>query len=387
MAFSRDRKVMMVAGEASGDLHGSGVVRAVRARAPEIRLYGIGGPQMQEAGFQLLFNGKDMGVTGFVEVASRLFTYIRMYQGLKQMLREDPPDLLVLIDFPEFNMRLATHAKRAGVPVLYYICPQLWAWRSGRVKKLARIADRHLVIFPFEVDFYHQAGLTVEYVGNPLLEVVHAGLGREEALAKLGLEGNNRIIGLMPGSRKNEVKRILPKMVQTAKLIKARLKKVEFFLPLAPGLDLSFVGQLLAHSPVPVVLVEKFCYDAINLADLVIVASGTATLEAALLATPMVMVYEVSPVTYALGIRLLNVQEYSLANLILGKRVVPELTQRQFTPESACEKALELLCDPELYRNTVAELRRTREILGPGQASSRVAEIVCQMAGSGTTNL
>lgn len=370
---------MMVVGEASGDLHGSGVVRAVRARAPDISLYGIGGPRMQEAGFQLLFDCKEMGVTGIVEVAGGLFTYIRAFRKLKRVLREDPPDLLVLIDFPEFNMRLAGHAKRAGVPVLYYICPQVWAWRSGRVKKLARIADRHLVIFPFEVDFYQKAGLSVEYVGNPLLEVVRASFSREEALNRLGLEGKGKIIGLMPGSRKNEVRRILPKMVQTAKFLKDRLKDVEFFLPLASGLDLSFVGQLLEGSPVPVVLAEKFCYDAINVADLVIVASGTATLEVALLATPMVMVYEVSPATYALGIRLLKVQQYSLANLILGKKVVPELIQREFIPERACQKAVEILCNPELYGNTVAQLKKVRDLLGPLQASRRVAEVICQM--------
>ena len=369
----------MIAGEASGDLHGASLARAIRAIDPQIEMYGVGGIKMREAGLEIFYDCKDLAVMGIVEAVKGLLTYLRTYWGLKRLLVENRPDLVVLIDFPEFNLRFASAVRRAGIPIVYYICPQVWGWRPGRVKKLARLADRLLVIFPFEVEFYRRAGIAAEYVGNPVAEVVHPALSREEALTLFGLKGGGTIIGLLPGSRRSEVSRILPRMLKTAELLMGHLRSVDFLLLLAPTIEYEYVDTLLKRSNVPVKVIDKFHYDAISICNLVIATAGTATLEASLLATPMVMVYAVSPITYALGIKLLNVKDYSLANLILGKRVVPELTQGEFTPERTAREVIRLLEDRGLYLRSVEELRRVRDILGEGNASHRAAQIICQM--------
>jgi lipid-A-disaccharide synthase len=370
---------MIIAGEASGDLHGAELVRELRNLAPGIHLYGIGGRRMEEAGFQTLFNCQQLAVYGIVEVASKLVGLAKIYLSVRRNLLSDPPDLLVLIDYPGFNLRLARAAKKAGVPVVYYICPQIWAWASGRVKKMARRTDRVLVILPFEKEFYQNAGVNAEYVGNPLVESLPLRFNREQAAASLGLNPAERIIGLLPGSRPAEVRRILPKMLEAANLLKDKLDRVQFLLPLAANLDIGIVDELVSQSQLPIKMIEGASGDAIALSDLVIVTSGTATLEAALLARPMVVVYEVSPVTYALGVRFVRLKEYSLANLVLGRRVVPELIQRRFTPENTFNEAYRILTDPGRYQSIMAELKRVRDILGEAKPSKRVAQIVWRM--------
>ena len=377
--MARDKKVMIVAGETSGDLHGAKLVQALRGLAPDLHLYGIGGSQMEEAGFELLFNCQQLAVYGIVEVASKLVGLAKVYLSLRRNLLSDPPDLVVLIDYPGFNLRFARAAKKAGVPVVYYICPQIWAWGSGRVKKMARRTDRVLVILPFEKEFYRKAGVKAEYVGNPLLESLPQGFDREQTAVSLGLDPKEKIIGLLPGSRLAEVRRILPKMLQAASLLKDKLNRVQFLLPLAANLDGRTVDEFISQGPVSVKVVKGPAHEAVALSDLVIVTSGTATLEAALLARPMVVVYEVSPLSYALGVKFVKLKEYSLANLVLGKRVVPELIQRRFTPENTFNEAYRILTEPGRYQGTMAELKRVRAILGEAQPSKRVAQIVWGM--------
>ncbi|MEE8449244.1 MAG: lipid-A-disaccharide synthase, partial [Thermodesulfobacteriota bacterium] len=255
----------------------------------------------------------------------------------------------------------------------------IWAWGSGRVKKMARRTDRVLVILPFEKEFYRKAGVKAEYVGNPLLESLPQGFDREQTAVSLGLDPKEKIIGLLPGSRLAEVRRILPKMLQAASLLKDKLNRVQFLLPLAANLDGRTVDEFISQGPVSVKVVKGPAHKAVALSDLVIVTSGTATLEAALLARPMVVVYEVSPLSYALGVKFVKLKEYSLANLVLGKRVVPELIQRRFTPENTFNEAYRILTEPGRYQGTMAELKRVRAILGEAQPSKRVAQIVWEM--------
>jgi lipid-A-disaccharide synthase len=376
------RRALIVTGEASGDLHGANLIRAARGIDPELSFFGIGGRRMAEAGCDILFPGEDLAVVGLVEVVGHLPQIYKVFKALKAILRGgSPPDVLVLIDFPEFNLRLARQAQRAGVPVLYYVSPQVWAWRRGRVRKIAHVVDRLAAIFPFEPDFYRGHDIEVEYVGHPLLDEMRVTRARDLFLRDLGLNPEQPVVGLFPGSRRNEIRYIFETILETADLLRSKRPEVQFLLPVAPSLDPEFFHGRIAERGLPVVLVQDGIYDTANACDAVITVSGTVTLQLALVGTPMAILYQMAPLTYAVGRRLIRVPYIGLANIVAEEKVVREFIQDQATPPDVAGEILRILDEPDYERQIRSGLARVREKLGEGGGSLRVARMVSEMAG------
>jgi lipid-A-disaccharide synthase len=372
---------MIVAGEASGDLHGSALVREALAIDPSLLFFGMGGPLMRGVGVDTLVDAREMAVVGLVEVIAHFPTIFRAFQKLKESLRSDPPDLLVLIDYPDFNLRLAGIARKAGVKVLYYISPQVWAWRVGRVKKIARLVDRMAVVFPFEVAFYEKEGVPVSFVGHPLVDSVRPSMSLDEARRSFGIDSSRRTIGLFPGSRTQEIRTHLPVIIESARILKNRFPELQFILPLASSLSRSDVDPFLSDCGLSVVVVEGKSYDVIQVCDAVITVSGTVTLEIALMAVPMVIIYKVSPLTYLIGKRLIRVDHIGICNIVANQRVVTELIQHEAEPERIAGEIEKILADPVCSADIRNNLRRVGERLGGGKCSSRVASILMEMLG------
>ncbi len=373
-------QVFIIAGEASGDLHGSNLIRALKARLPQARFVGVGGPHMEEAGLEVLFPISDLAVVGMVEVISHISPILKAFGLITGWLRNEKPDLLILIDYPDFNLRVASRAKRLSIPILYYISPQVWAWRQGRVKKLRRLVDRMAVILPFEEDFFRSHGMDVDFVGHPLLDVVKASIPRDEFCRKIGFDPGRPVIGLVPGSRRGEVLRLFPLMADAAERISRERHDVQFVVPLAPSLDPEILKLDNRSSNYPVIrVVRGQTYDAIAASDLIIAASGTVTLEAGILDTPMIVTYKVSPITYLLGRYLIKVPFASLINLVTGYRLVPELLQWDATPERLSTEALSLLEDPVKRENMINGLKKIKDILGGHGAAGKAADIAVKL--------
>ncbi len=373
------KRVMIVAGEASGDLHGSGLVREALAIDPSLTFFGMGGPLMRRVGVDTLVDARDMAVVGLVEVLAHFPTILRAFLKLKECLRKAPPDLLVLIDYPDFNLRLAAVARKAGVKVLYYISPQVWAWRSGRVKKIARLVDRMAVVFPFEVPFYEKEGVAVSFVGHPLVDAVRPEMGPKEARRAFGLDANSRTVGLFPGSRTQEIRAHLPTIIEAARILKNRFPDLRFILPLASSLSRDDIEPFLHASVLDVIVVEGKSHDVIQVCDAIITVSGTVTLEIALLGVPMVIIYKVSPLTYFVGKRLIRVAHIGLCNIVASNRVVKELLQHEANPEFIAEEIGRILADTAYADGIRDNLRIVSERLGEGDCSSRVAGILMEM--------
>jgi lipid-A-disaccharide synthase len=373
------KKIMLVAGEVSGDLHGAHLVEAIQKIDPEIDFFGVGGEGLEKRGMRLLHHVHSLSVVGISEAFRKLRIALHTLRELKEAMEKERPDLLILIDYPEFNLRLAGIARQKGIPVLYYISPQIWAWRPGRVKSIAKRVRKMIVLFSFEVPIYQAAGVDVEWVGHPLLDIVRPSLPREEAFERFGLSPEKKTIALLPGSRMEEVTRLLPPMVTSAALLRMAIPKLQFILPLAPGISETDLHPILGEASVPIRLVNGSGYDVMALSDLILTASGTATLEAAILGKPMVIVYKVSPLSYWLGRALIRVKHIGLVNLIAGKEIARELIQREVKPVRIAEEALRLLRDPELYAKTVESLAGVRQALGEPGAANRAARIVTSL--------
>ena len=368
---------MLVVGEASGDIHGAHLVEALLKRDPTLRIFGVAGERLQQTRFESLFSVSRLTGMGLVELAGNLRNLWKAYRLLRRALRERRPSLLVLIDFPEFNLRLAKLAKQLALPVLYYVSPQVWAWRRQRVRQIARWVDRMAVVFPFEVPFYQRHGVEVSFVGHPLLETMLVKEPRETVLGRLGLDPGKPTIALLPGSRRREVEYHLPVMLQAA----ARLREpaVQFLCVRAGTVDPATIETRLKRAGLTIPIVGDNRYDAVNASDLVWVASGTATLETALLLKPMIVVYRLAVLTYLLARWLVKVDHVAMVNLIADKRVVPELIQSEFNAARLIEESRLLLRDPERYRKVVAELSRLRDKLGSPGAAERVADLAFSM--------
>ena len=372
-------RVLIVAGEASGDLYGGLLMRALSAGGRAVEFSGAGGPAMEAAGLRRVGDASSMGVTGLTEVLGNLPALWKAYRAARRAI-DDParrPDLAILIDYPDFNLRLAAHARRARVPVLYFISPQLWAWRPRRILKIAQRVDRMLVILPFEEAMYREAGVPVEFVGHPLLDLVRAGRTRRQTAAVLGLDAARPIVALLPGSRVNELAAHLPPMVGAAGLLAEEFGDLQFVLPVAPTLSRPAVEAAVrragGRAASSIVLVGQDRYDAVAAADAAAVASGTATLETALLGVPMVIVYRMSRLTFALARRLARVPHIGMANLIAGARVVPELVQGDCTPRTIAAELRRILTEPATAQRMRQALAGVRERLGPPGAIARAA--------------
>jgi len=370
---------MLVAGEASGDIYGADLVREALNIDPNLHFFGIGGVRMREAGVETLVDSADMAVVGLVEVLKHFDVISAAFLKLKKILLADRPDLLILIDYPGFNLRLAKVAKNAGVPVLYYISPQIWAWRQGRVKKIARLVDHMAVILPFEAPFYERAGVPVSFVGHPMTDMVRVSLERDAAAVSFGLAPENKIVGLFPGSRKNEIERLLPVIVDSAINLKRRFPGIQFIVPLASTLTTDDIIPLFAAKGLQVTITRERIHDMIRACDAVISVSGTVTLEIALVGTPMVIIYKLSPLTYQLAKRLVKIDNIGLCNIVAGETVVKELIQDEANPSEISEEIAALLSNTD-YRDAVMEkLAGVRAKLGGGGASKNVAHRMLEM--------
>ena len=370
------KRVLLVAGEASGDLHGADLVEALKRQAPEVEVFGIGGTHLREAGMEVLVDTANIAGMGLVELKDKLPALMRAYRLLKQILRSSPPDLLVLIDFPEFNLRLAKVAKRCGVPVLYYIGPQVWAWRRNRVHTIARWVDRLAVVFPFEPPWYAQAGCAAEFVGHPLVDRARPSRTRAETLVGYGLDPAQKTVLLLPGSRSQEVRYLLPPLLRAAEILGA---KYQFVVAVAPTLAVTDIETVVNQAAVQIQVVSGDTYNLIHAADLALVASGTATLETALLGQPMVIVYRTAPLTYTLARLLVRVPFIGMPSLIAGRKLVPELVQGEVTGERIAAEAKRILDTPAVREEMIAGLSEVRRQLGEGGAAVRAAAIALEM--------
>jgi lipid-A-disaccharide synthase len=367
----------MVAGEASGDMYGAEVARRLFHKFPDCRIYGLGGQRMREAGVQLEGDISKTAVIGPFEVVSSLASLYRVFRRLAERVETDPPTAAILIDFPDFNLRLGQRIRDAGVPVVYYVSPQVWAWREGRVKQLRRFVNKMLVILPFEEEMYRKAGVDVEFVGHPLVDMVRATKSKEEFCAAYELDSRKPIVALLPGSRRKEVRFILPTLCETAKLICKQKPDTQFVVPMASGLHRRSVENIIRAQPITIVTNDT--YNAVRYARAAVVASGTATLETALLGTPEVIVYRISQASWLVGKALLKVRLFGIVNIILGEEVVPELFQERMTPEEVSKITLRLMDDVWIQSRIRGNYEKLRRQLGSGNVSDRVVDAVAKL--------
>lgn len=370
---------MIVAGEASGDMHGARLVKEMQRLNPRLEFFGIGGSALRQAGVRIRVDNAQMAVVGVSEALLKLRVLLSALRIAKEDLKGIRPDLLIVIDFPDFNLRVATMARKMGVPVLYYISPQIWAWRTGRVKKIKKVVDHMVVIFPFEVDFYKRWHVPVTFVGHPLLDSMSSRMAGEK---KQNLGGSGRLIGLLPGSRNEEVMRLLPTMVQVADVVSEQIPDIQFAIPVASSVDRSLVETIARNGAARILVLSDRLRDVLEEATLLITASGTVTLEAAIAGTPMIIVYKVSGLSYWLGKCLIHVKHIGLANLVAGKSIVPELIQHQVSVEKIARKALNLLSDDSALAEMRRELGCVTQLLGAPGASKRAAKVAMSLLSS-----
>lgn len=375
---------MIVAGEASGDLHGANLARELQTLDPQVALYGMGGGIMAAAGVDILQDIANLAVMGLVEVLGRLGDVRRAMRLLTRQFARRPPDLLILIDYPGFNLILARKAKQFGIPVLYYISPKVWAWREGRVKQIKQYVDRMAVILPFEKEYFRQHGIPVDYVGNPLLDSVQTKYSKREFCELHGIDPASTLVGLMPGSRRTEISRLLPLFLQVAGKLSVAIKNIVFLLPLAPTLTVQDMEKSGLHeSSVDLRIIREDHYDLMAACDAAMAASGTLTLELAILNIPMVVSYRVAPLSYLIGKHFIKVRFVSLVNLIAGREVVRELLQNMATPENIYQEMWRLLKDAEAQRTMRQQLAEIAGQLGEPGASNRTARLALEMIDGG----
>jgi lipid-A-disaccharide synthase len=367
---------MVSCGEPSGDLYAGALTSELLRRAPSTEVFGLGGEQLRRAGGRLVGDFGGISVTGLTEVVRVLPRSYRMLRRLLAAARAKRPDVFVAIDFPDFNFRLMAALERIGIPIVYYVSPQLWAWRTGRMRTMKSLVDRVLVIFPFEEELYRREGVNVEFVGHPLVDLAHATEPRETFLRAHGLDPAAPIVALLPGSRPNEVRRILPDIAAAVPLIAARVPRTQFIVAAAPNLP----TELFSILDPPIAIVPGRADDVLASSDVVITASGTATVQAALHERPMVVVYRLSELTYRLGKPFVKVDTYAMANLVAGRRVVPELIQHDFTPGRVAAETVAFLTDSRRYDETRQALREVRARLGAPGASGRAAAAILEVA-------
>lgn len=375
------RRAMIVTGEASGDLHGGNLIKACRDLDPQLSFFGVGGDRMAAQGCDILIPGEELAVMGLVEVLGHLPVIWRAFSRLKKILHgPQRPDVLVLIDFPDFNLRLARQAKKAGVPVLYYVSPQVWAWRRGRVRKIAAVVDRLAAILPFEPDFYKGLDIEARYVGNPLLDEVELRESREDLLGRYGLDPVRPVVGLFPGSRRNELRYNFDTIIDTAKRVLVDKPDVQFLMPVASSLGRGQIEERLGRCDLPLTLVQDNIYDVAAACDAVITVSGTVTLQVALVGTPMAILYKMSPLTYAIGKRLVKVPHIGLVNIVAGQGVVREFIQEQAEAPALAAEILQILDDPDYRSRIRGGLERVQQKMGEPGCSARVAAMASEMS-------
>jgi lipid-A-disaccharide synthase len=364
---------MIIAGEASGDVHGARLVSAMKKRCGGLVFCGIGGDALKKAGVEIMQDASALAVVGITEVFSKLSSLIRGIYDAKKLLKDLMPGLLILIDFPDFNLKIAAEAKKIGIPVLYYISPQVWAWREGRVKKIKELVDRLAVILPFEEEFFRKHGVPVSYVGHPLLDGGMPSPAPDERKKTF-------VIGLLPGSRDREIERHLPVMLEAAELIVKKMKSAKIAISLAPAVKREYLeAKIGRRNGLEYDIVPGGAAKILEKCSFVIAASGTVTLEAAIAGVPMVTIYKVSPISYILGRIMIKVPNICLVNLVAGRTVVPELIQNEATAAGIADEVFSITDDPVKYESMKNEFAGIRRRLGGPGASERVADIALSM--------
>lgn len=373
--------IMLSCGEPSGDVYAGALTRALRAARPDVEVFGFGGPALVEAGAELVGDYRGFSVTGLAEALRVVPRSFRMIRTLTAAAATRRPRALVLIDFPDFNFRLGRAVHALGIPVVYYISPQLWAWRPGRLHAMKTFIRKVLVIFPFESRIYEEAGMPVEFVGHPLLEIARASSPRADLLGGLGLDPAAPTVALLPGSRRNELHQILPTMVAAIPLIRRQVPSAQFLVARAPQLDDELFAPLTTVADAPLRAIEGRTDDVLAASDVVITASGTATVQTAIHGAPLVIVYRLSPLTYRLGKPFVSVSTYGMVNLVAGRRVATELIQDDFTPQRTADETVSLLQDPARSSRMRQDLAEVVSRLGGPGASTRAASAVLDVAG------
>lgn len=373
------KKILIIAGEASGDLHGSGLIREIKKINPKVEFFGIGGEKMKKEGVELCFHIDRLSFMGFWEVLKNLSFVRKVMKTMSSVLESKKPHLAILIDYPGFNLRFARKIRDAGIPVVYYISPQVWAWGGNRVKKMKGLIDKMVVIFPFEKPIYDRYDIDCEFVGHPLLEVTRPVLSEEDFRRKFDIGKNEVVVGLLPGSRWQEVEKILPLMLESVRLLNTRIKSLRLILGLAPTIKKEGIEDLTNLSKLPLILVKNLTYDVMKHSDLLLIASGSATLECAILGTPFLVLYRTSFWTYLVAKSLINIPNIALANVVAGKKIVPEFIQNKAIPQKIADEMYEILNDKNRYKAIRNELEKVREKLGEEGASAKAAQIIVQM--------
>lgn len=371
---------MISAGEASSDLHAANALKTLQARGVHPQCFGMGGLGLQELGMRLDVDNRELAVIGIVEVLARYPEFKRKLRLLRSLLAEEKPDLLMLVDYPDFNLKLAETAVSLNIPVLYYISPQIWAWRAGRIKRIGRLVSHMAVLFPFETKYYEAEHIPVSYVGHPLMDEVPRDLERADCRFTLDLPHDARVIGLLPGSRRGELNRLLPVLIEAARLLLQRDPTLRFVLPLADALDDALLDAHPALAELPLQVVRRNTHVAITACDAVAVASGTATLEVALLGVPMVILYKVQAVNYAILSRLVRIPHIGLVNIVAERGIVTELIQNEATPDAVCAELTRLLDDPTHADTVRRDLADVSARMGAPGASARVGQLIEQLA-------
>lgn len=373
-------KILISAGEASGDLHAAALIKAILALEPTAEIYGMGGEAMRSAGGDVIFDIKDHGVMGIVEVICKLPQLFKLKSAFRQLMIDRRPDCFVTIDYPDFNMRIAAVAKELGIPIVAYIAPSAWVWRKGRAKAVAKLVNKVASIFPFEYDVYKEAGANVEFVGHPLVDIVKLRLPLPEAKQKAGKREGRSLVLLLPGSRLKEIKNMLPPMLNALKIIKAKKPGVDFVIPRASTVPLALLKELIAVAGVEVRIVEGDVYDVMNVADVALATSGTVTLEAALCGLPSVICYKTSAITVMIAKLLVKIPYIGLPNIVAGRKIMPELIQEEMSPDNMAKEVLNFL-EPSEHARIRTVLKEVAKRLGAPGAVERVAKIILKQAG------
>ena len=373
-------RILISAGEASGDLYAGAVTRGIKQLNPEAEVFGMGGDCLREAGGEVLFDIKDHSLMGFVEVLKKLPDVWKLRNAFIDLMEKRKPDVLLTIDYPGFNMRLAKLAKERGINVVYFIAPQVWAWRPGRAADVAKVTDKIACIFPFEYDFYKSYGADIEFIGHPLVDTVKPSLSRKEAEELAGKRTGHPLILLMPGSREMEIQRLLPVMLGAAKILKQKQPELDFAIPRAATIAKKILEDSVRQAGLNIRLIEGHNYDVMSVADLAIVTSGTVTLEAAMCGLGCEILYKSSPISFWIAKRVVKIPNIGLPNIVAGRQIEPELLQDDCTPDKIASTALELL-EPERFAQLQRDLMEVKDKLGEPGAVKRVAELVLRMAG------
>ena len=371
-------KIVIVAGEASGDQHAAHLIREINKRNPSIQFSGIGGEKMSAEGVHLIRDLKDLNVMGFTEVVRHIRVIYKIFRQIEAYLRENRPDALILVDYPGFNLRLAKKAKAMGIKVIYYISPQLWAWKPGRMKIIQESIDLMGVILPFEKKMYDDAGVPAYFVGHPLIQTVKTTLSDTEVRNKWHLSRDKKIIGLLPGSRQGEIKRIFPIMIKAAEKLQQQNPELEFGLLMAPTISQKNFAHYLQQSSLKLHFISSDHYDFIHACHSLMITSGTATLEAALLEKPMVITYKTSQLNYLMGKKLIRVKYIGLCNILANKMIIPEMIQHDLTPDNLFDAMQRFIDDPIYYHQTKKELASVKLLLTASTTNQTLAELVLE---------